>query len=304
MIFSQKNSVSSGISGLINKAGEKIAAAIKTASTKTGVDFTYLMKQAQVESSFKATAKSNSSSATGLYQFVESTWLQTINKHGGKHGLSGIADQISDNGRVASKSIKNQILALRNDPKICSLMAGELAADNKSYLESCTQSTVGSTELYMAHFLGAAGAVKFINAADKNGATDAAKLFPAAAASNKNIFYKADGQSRSLNEVYALFDKKFETPTAKTEPTIVASHKTETTKTYSIETSQKTAEPIMTNAYNPSKIIAARTAKTARYDVNQNYGGIPGLQSPVILPVDLFALLKPDEHTHNSRYNS
>lgn len=304
MIFSQKNSVSSGISGLINRAGEKIADAIKTASTKTGVDFTYLMKQAQVESSFKSNAKSNSSSATGLYQFVESTWLQTVNKYGGKHGLSGIADQISDSGKVASKTIKNQILALRNDPEICSLMAGELAAENKSYLESCTQSNVGSTELYMAHFLGAAGAAKFINATDKNGAADAAKLFPAAAAANKNIFYKADGQSRSLNEVYALFDKKFETPAAKTDTATLASHKTETTTKPFIETPQKTAESFMTNAYNSSKIIAARNAKTTRYDVNQNYGGIPGLQSPVILPVDLLALLKPDEHTNDSRYNS
>ncbi|MEK7801261.1 MAG: transglycosylase SLT domain-containing protein, partial [Pseudomonadota bacterium] len=249
MIFSQKDSVSSGISGLINRAGEKIADAIKTASTKTGVDFTYLMKQAQVESSFKTNAKSSSSSASGLYQFVESTWLRTVNKYGDKHGLGDIADQISDNGKVASNTIRNKILALRNNPEICSLMAGELAAENKSYLESCTQSNVGSTELYMAHFLGAAGAAKFINAADKNGNEEAAKLFPAAASANKNIFYKPDGKARSLDEVHALFNKKFEIPTAPTAyttTTTVANNEKEATKIHSIAISTKTAEPIMT----------------------------------------------------------
>ena len=48
--------------------------AIKNAAAKTGVNFTYLMEKAAVESSFNPDAKAKTSSATGLFQFIEQTW--------------------------------------------------------------------------------------------------------------------------------------------------------------------------------------------------------------------------------------
>lgn len=210
MLTGQNTATSGNISGLIDKAGAKIASAIKSASDKTGVDFSYLMQQAQIESSFKADAKSCSSSATGLYQFIDSTWLSMVNKYGDKYGLSDLADQINDSGKVASKAVKQQILDLRKDPEICSLMAAEMASDNKDYLENCTNKDVGATELYMAHFMGPAGASKFLKAMDKNPDASAAALFPNAAAANKNVFYDKSGNAKTLEQVYAQFDKKFE----------------------------------------------------------------------------------------------
>lgn len=217
MITAQNKGTGGGINGstggtisqLIQKAGAKIAGAIQNASHKTGVDFSYLMQQAQIESSFRADVKSCSSSATGLYQFIDSTWLSMINKYGDKHGLSDLSNQISDTGKVSSTAAKKEILDLRKDPKICSLMAAEMASENKAYLEKCTGAEAGPTELYMAHFMGPGGAAKFLKSLKKMPDASAAALFPTAAASNKGVFYDKSGRARSLNQVYALFDQKF-----------------------------------------------------------------------------------------------
>ena len=50
------------------------------------MDFSYLMAQASRESSFDPTAKASTSSASGLYQFVEQTWLGEFQQHGGDYG--------------------------------------------------------------------------------------------------------------------------------------------------------------------------------------------------------------------------
>jgi hypothetical protein len=133
-----------------------------------------------------------------------------VNKYGDKYGLTDLASQINDNGKVACNAVKKEILELRKDPELCSLMAAELAADNKAHLEKSTGKEAGATELYMAHFMGPAGASKFLNALDKNPNANAAALFPDAANANKNVFYDKSGKAKSLEQVYAQFDKKFD----------------------------------------------------------------------------------------------
>ncbi|MGM0421842.1 MAG: transglycosylase SLT domain-containing protein [Pseudomonadota bacterium] len=205
-------------SEFINKyqqlAGKDVFQAIETASTKTGVDFSYLLEQAQAESNFKPEVKAKTSSATGLFQFIDNTWLEMVAKHGYKHGLGQYGQEISytpGSGKikVSSPEMKQEILELRKDPDIASKMAAEFAKDNQEYLERKTKREVGSTEMYLAHFLGAGQASKFINAQDGNGDQAAAKLFPRAAKANQNVFFNQNGTSRSLEQVYAFFDKKF-----------------------------------------------------------------------------------------------
>jgi hypothetical protein len=197
------------LQALKSKAGAKITSAIQQASARTGVDFSYLMQQAQVESSFRTHAKASTSSATGLYQFIDSTWIGMVRDHGEKYGLSRYANQIDDRGRVSSPSMRQEILALRKDPQIASLMAGEYAAQNKNHLEKTVGGDIGSTELYMAHFMGPGGAAEFLSALQKNPSAKAAHLFPDQARSNKNIFYHDNGRSKTLSEIYAHFDNKF-----------------------------------------------------------------------------------------------
>ena len=184
------------------QAPKGVLNAIEKASAKTGVDFAYLVQQAKAESSFDPQAKAKTSSATGLYQFIESTWLNTIEKHGYKHGIS-----------TEGKS-RQQILNMRKDPQIASNMAAEFASDNEKFLEdhwAKGQKEIGSTELYLAHFLGASGAAGFLNARDENPLQKAAYIFPEAAKANKNVFYdRATGKARSFDEIHAFFDKKFQ----------------------------------------------------------------------------------------------
>ena len=192
--------------------GNRIQSAIAQASSRTGVDFDYLLGQAKLESGLNANAKAGTSSASGLYQFIEQSWLGIVKKHGGEHGLGWAADSI---GRTASGRLgvgdagtRQAILALRNDPATASLMAAEYASDNKDALEGTLGRPANGTDLYMAHFLGLGGATKFLSTlAVKPGASGAA-LFPAAAAANRGVFYQANGQPRALSDIYQRFGDK------------------------------------------------------------------------------------------------
>ncbi|KQN24990.1 flagellar biosynthesis protein FlgJ [Sphingomonas sp. Leaf33] len=201
--------------------------AIQLASTRTGIDFNYLLGQAQVESGLNASARAGTSSATGLYQFIEQSWLGVVKNHGADHGMGWAADSItrtaSGKYTVSDPSVRRQILSLRNDPTAASLMAAEHASDNKDQLGAALNRDVTGTDLYMAHFLGIGGAKKFLSAMDGNPAQSAAALFPAAARSNRNVFYAADGSPRSLGDVYNRFAAKLDKGAAASGATGLAS---------------------------------------------------------------------------------
>ena len=78
--------------------GGAVYQAIHAASSSTGVDFKYLFNQARVESSLNPQAKASTSSATGLYQFIEQSWLGVVAKHGDAHGLGWAASAITRGG--------------------------------------------------------------------------------------------------------------------------------------------------------------------------------------------------------------
>jgi hypothetical protein len=194
-------------------APRQVIAAVAAAAKRTGADFAYLMEKASAESSFDPKAGSRTSSAKGLFQFIESTWLSMVKQYGPKYGLGQYASRITlKDGRpcVDDCEVKKQILNLRSDPRLSALMAGEYSAENQAYLEKNTKGDVGATELYFAHFMGANGAAKFLNCRACNGDAVAADVFPSAANANKNVFFDpATGKARSFDEIYAVFANKF-----------------------------------------------------------------------------------------------
>jgi hypothetical protein len=197
---------------MVRQAAPHVLAAIKKASAATGVDFAYMMAKASAESGFDAKAKSHTSSATGLYQFIDKTWLNLVKKYGPAVGLGKYANAIDDNGHVANPAVKQQILALRKDPDKAAMMAAEYTAENKSYMQDQLGPDVkiGATELYLAHFLGAGGATAFLKAYKENPVEQASDLFPKAANANRNVFYDSKtGTPRTLAGIYDFFSKKF-----------------------------------------------------------------------------------------------
>jgi hypothetical protein len=179
---------------------------IRLAAARTGVDFDYLLAQAKVESGLDPNAAAPTSSARGLYQFTAGTWLETVRKHGAEHGLAWAADALKAG---ADPTTRAAILDLRKNAGASSSMAAALAADNAKSLERRLGHAASATDLYLAHFLGAAGAARFLKAraADPEGAASAAVL-PAAARANAAVFTARDGRARTLDEVYDRFSAR------------------------------------------------------------------------------------------------
>ncbi len=188
-----------------------IEAAVRRAADVTGVDFSFLMRTAKRESGFDAGAKASTSSAAGLFQFIEQTWLSTIKRHGAAHGYARYADLITEgnDGRFhvpGGEDARKAVMDLRYDPHCAALMAGELASDHAAYLRGRTGREPTGGELYAAHFLGPQGSAKLIEAAQNSPNAVAANLFPDAASSNRGVFYH-DGRALSVAEVYANLGK-------------------------------------------------------------------------------------------------
>ncbi|GEM_PF-255435 len=187
----------------------RVTQAIATASQRTGVDFHYLMSQAKIESAFNPSARAQTSSATGLYQFIDQSWLAIVNSHGDNYGMGWAADAIQKNASgqyyVADPEMRRQILDLRNHPETASVMAAELASDNRDYLEQRIGRRAEAVDLYLAHFLGAGGAARFLTSPQGMAGAD---LFPAAARANASIFYDRQGNARSLADIRASFARK------------------------------------------------------------------------------------------------
>lgn len=181
--------------------------AVRTASQSTGVDFDFLMRTARRESGLDAGARASTSSAAGLFQFVEQTWLSTLKQHGAAHGYARYAEliQLGSDGRFhvpSGEEARRTVMDLRFDPHCAAIMAGELASDHAAYLRGRVGREPTGGELYAAHFLGPQGSAKLIEAAATTPHASAAALFPEAAQANHGVFYR-DGQPLSVGEVYA-----------------------------------------------------------------------------------------------------
>ncbi len=169
-----------------------ILAAISDASRLTGVSARYLHATAQRESNFDPEARAATSSAAGLYQFIESTWLETLSRHGAALGVSAdLAPEAQGDPREAA-------LALRFDPRAAALMAGALARDNAASLEAHLGREPDAGELYAAHVLGASGAATLFEAVQTSPDLAAAEAFPRAAEANYNLFYDGEGAPVSV----------------------------------------------------------------------------------------------------------
>ncbi|MQX36523.1 hypothetical protein [Roseospira navarrensis] len=189
--------------------GGDVLTGIRDASVKTGVDFAYMLAKANQESGFRPDARNLRGTASGLFQFTRDTWLDTLQRHGAKHGLGDIAARIHTDSRgrlgIADSELEQNVLALRRDPGLSSIMAAEYAAENKRHLEASLGRPAGTTDIYLAHFLGPGGAVTFLTAVGRTPDRPAADVLPEAAHANPGLFLD-HGRPRSLRELHGLLD--------------------------------------------------------------------------------------------------
>lgn len=169
------------------------------AAEVTGAEPAYMLALADKESTFDYQAKAKTSSAVGLFQFLEGTWLRALKTYGAKHGFGTAADAITVvRGRpvVSDPEDKPWIMSLREDPYLSALMAGEMINRSRELLSKQSERRLTSGDLYLAHFLGDGGASRMLKLVEQRPQEKAPSAFPAAARANRSIFFSGASKTR------------------------------------------------------------------------------------------------------------
>jgi hypothetical protein len=181
------------------------------AAKSTGSDPALLMSIADKESSFSSTAKASTSSASGLFQFVEKTWLKALRSFGWRYGHEEEAKAIGgeDERPVVAPQKRAEILGLRNDPFLSAAMAAEMLKQDGAKIAERLGRALTAGETYLIHFLGPEDAARFMMRLEEEPDASAAQLLPRPAKANKPIFYERQGgklKDRSLRDVHEAFE--------------------------------------------------------------------------------------------------
>lgn len=160
---------------------------INQAAKVAGVNPLVMMTMAMIESSLNPNASAKTSSAKGLYQFLDGTWKDMMRKYANKYGIPDGTDQF--------------------DPVASSLLGAEFLKENAKVSESVLNRPASAVDYYIPHFFGAGGARTFYRHLTQNPNAPAAQSMSKQARANKPIFYK-NGKPRSFAEVYQYFTSK------------------------------------------------------------------------------------------------
>ena len=192
-----------------------LAEAVVRAAQATNVDPAYLMALADKESSLLPDNKARTSSAEGLFQFIETTWLEVFRRYGPKHGHAAEAEAIQIvecRPAVSDAKQREAILGLRRDPYLSALMAGEMINTHREILAGKTARDPSFAELFMAHFLGVqwgCGARRFVELLSDKPERRASGAVPRAAKANRPLFYADAARKRkalTVAEVHGRLD--------------------------------------------------------------------------------------------------
>lgn len=194
------------------KVRRHIVETIVRAARETGADPVLLMAIADKESSFATEVKAKTSSATGLFQFIEKTWLQVVRDFGAQHDLVKEAKAIvwaGDSLVIDNDKERERILDLRRDPYLSAVLAAEMLKRDRMRIARRIGRELTHGETYLAHFLGPDGAERFMTQMASAPKSSAAELLPRPAAANKSIFFAQEqGKAKALSmaEVHEKFE--------------------------------------------------------------------------------------------------
>jgi hypothetical protein len=181
------------------------------AAQVTQADPVLLMAIADKESSFSTAVKARTSSATGLFQFIDATWLRMMRDFGARHGLRKEAEAITwvdDELVVQDAAERSRILDLRREPYLSALLAAEMLKRDAARIARRIGRDLTHGEIYLIHFLGPDDAERFMEKVVEEPNSVAAKLLPKPARANRPIFFASAGRKakgRSIAEVHEKF---------------------------------------------------------------------------------------------------
>lgn len=156
----------------------EVLRAIAIAAGRSQMDFGLLLAVAWKESNFRPTASAPNSSARGLFQFTQATWREALAHHGESLGVRSTA---------ANRD------GLRFDPPMASLVAAETIRRNGEALASRLGRPISQAEAFLTHFLGLAGAERFLRAVAETPSRDVRQVIPIAFANNRARFPSGTG---------------------------------------------------------------------------------------------------------------
>lgn len=174
------------------------ATLINNAALKYDVPASFLENTGSRESSGKADAANPDSSALGWGQFTKDTFLSLVKDPATAYALG-----------VRPGMTQEEILALRTDKAKSIEATAILAKQNKSQMEAALGRPISDSELYLAHFLGAGDATRFVQTMQTNPEASASAAFPKAAASNPGVFNSKAGTPLTVADVYNNISSSF-----------------------------------------------------------------------------------------------
>lgn len=192
------------------KVRRHVAEKIVRAAEVTGVDPVYLMALADKESSFSTDVKAKTSSAEGLFQFIASTWLDTVRRYGAQYGLAAEAaaiEIVDGQPTITDEATRERVLGLRRDPYLAAVMAAEMKKRDRARIEQRLGRNMSPSEYYLAHFLGPDSAGKLMEMIGDKPKASATKAFPRAAKANRSLFYEKVGRKTRQVTVSELYDR-------------------------------------------------------------------------------------------------
>jgi len=190
------------------------------ASIRTGVDFELLLLKASLESDMGRFTAAARSSARGVFQYIEPTWLILISRYGDKIGRPDYAQAIKIGSRTGipyfkgnDKYLRSEILALRHDADVSALIkAYQIIEETDVIRHYKGGKKVSTTDHYIAHMMGLNLAKDFYDLMNKNSILAVARLnkpqMREAAMLNKAFFYDKRRRPLTANLAYVQFQKR------------------------------------------------------------------------------------------------
>jgi hypothetical protein len=150
------------------------------------------------------------SSAAGPYQFLRNTWLGRPDAPGIYADLPGADRDLLQRAWRGDEQAQQQILNLRTDQNTALAGAQEYARQTAAYFRSGGRNVAPTdTNFALAHFLGPAGATRFIGAFNRDPSMPVSRAVSAAALqANPDVFYR-NGREITVGELMQTYRDRY-----------------------------------------------------------------------------------------------